>query len=176
MTEPLYAYRSYAVYPNNLIHANSDAAALVPLFYKYTDTNGDATDSTVHGTARIASVSLFDWTTADEVPEMGDPDNWYKDFTVGGQYINLHDNGVDKGLYSFTTMEDAVNYIKHMGWKPTVLYAKVELAGVIVEHDLGYRAQMTRIVELFSDLSQSSRDLLAERLGWPFEIKDLPSD
>lgn len=50
------------------------------------------------------------------------------------------------------------------------LLAFVEGAGVLVEHDKGYRAQMLRIVSLYSDKKKAERAELADNLGWPGEI------
>lgn len=47
----------------------------------------------------------------------------------------------------------------------------VEGSGIVVEHEIGYRAQKLRIVKLFSLGWQRQRAELAERLGWPDEIK-----
>lgn len=182
MTEPLYAYRSYVTFPSNLVHCSSDQAGLLPLFFQYEDWDGTATDSSRLGTARPAHVDLFDWTHADEAPEIGDPDNWVQSYypKPHNEYVNLHDPGADKGLYAFKTLELSREYIRNLNWKPTVVFAKVQLAGVVVEHENGYRAQKTRIVELYCEstgsnglTSDADRDLLASRLGWPFGITAL---
>lgn len=168
MTEKVHGYRSYRV----------SNGSLVPLFYKYVSWDGEAIDHNhwvVPG--EEATVDLFDWTVSDEEPQIGDPVNWVRAFMPPphDEYVNLWDEGTCKGLYCFNNLEKAVEYITHLGAQDwPVVYAKVQLAGVIVEHENGYRAQMTRISELYSHQSEAGRVRLANEVGWPFEIQELP--
>lgn len=166
MNELVIGFRSYAV----------DEGQLFPLFYKYEDWSGDATDIAMMG--QPAPVHLFDWTKSDEDPEMGDIDNWVPSILPHpfDEMINHHDDGTDKGLYSFKTLDHAIGYVSGFGWVRSTqetVTAKVQLAGVIVEHENGYRSSMTRILELFHPGNEDERATLASQIGWPFEVQSL---
>ena len=57
--------------------------------------------------------------------------------------------------------------------KMEYVYAVVSLSGVIIEHDLGYRASELEILSLYSTENNSHRRNLAHRLGWPGKVLPL---
>lgn len=107
---------------------------------------------------------LLDW---NETSEPGF--NWSP-----GQIATNHGH---PGFHSFNDRRKAVDYMK----SGTTALAKVELGGVVVEHEEGYRSQKFRVHELYVPLVHvDERIALADAVGWPFEILyegslDLPS-
>lgn len=59
--------------------------------------------------------------------------------------------------------------IDRLGATPVLAF--VEMSGIIVEHEIGYRAQKVRPVRLFSTAGPKTRRLLADKLGWPDTIR-----
>jgi hypothetical protein len=76
--------------------------------------------------------------------------------------------GCSCGIYALKSLPELTT---SMGWVPlvgTVVLGRVELAGKIIEHDTGYRAERARIVELIP-IEGQIRDvmLVANRVGLP---------
>lgn len=170
MSEQVIGYRSYRI---------DKSGVLLPLFFQYQLEDGTATDSKFVGEVELAAVDLFDWCHSDVDPEIGDLNNWVPALTPPpfDEIVNLWDEGTDKGLYSFKELGHAIGYVTGHGWKlmnQPAITAKVQLAGVVVEHEHGYRSSMTRILELFHPGNEEERAKVAELIGWPFEVKQVP--
>ena len=62
--------------------------------------------------------------------------------------------GCTCGLYGMRTLDDLVDELSTLGLRALssagIVVGRVELAGKVVEHELGYRAQYGRVVELLS--------------------------
>lgn len=69
------------------------------------------------------------------------------------------------------TMTEHMMPSSQLALKVTPLLAFVEASGAVVEHELGYRAHLLRIVDLYSDGRKAARAQLADNIGWPGEIK-----
>lgn len=139
-----------------------------------------------------APVSLLDWTHADrtpclyrylntneEVPEevLQDPTT-----TIGNLGLGYVTNawGVcdaiaeDRyGIHAFRTQQQTDAYTSRLLTRSqsTFLTAKIELQGTVVEHEHGYRAEKTRIIELHKDPHTPDP---ADQLGWPTPIPNKP--
>lgn len=167
---PLRAWRIYRVVEIE------DRKALVPLYWPYRQIASKKPAAREGNFAfeqtEWAEVDILDWSTADVAPEM---------FTELGAE-DRH------GIHAFGGIGQAIlyaeqfllNYVDFEHW-PTreLILARVELQGVVVEHEYGYRAEKTRIVELWvGNLEQQEREELALAIGWPFEIglQDLMPD
>lgn len=84
--------------------------------------------------------------------------------------------GLRTGIHSFKELRHAVEYSRlfrdswNKATSPPVL-AKIEVGGVVVEHENGYRSEKSRIVDLMMFAHEKARHSMAECLGWPFEIE-----
>lgn len=187
VTGPIYGWRGYFIHNTGVF-----GCFLLPMWQRFGE----------HGETRAAS--MIDWTHADEVPVLY---RYYTDSTEVPHEVLIDkrsyiydvdsDSGApcghvpvrdtlavttivpDKhGIHAFTSREDAVVYIlsNRLPIESLVL-AKVELGGEMIVHEHGYRAQKSRLVELYHHSEdRSMRSLLADLLGWPFEIDHFKSD
>lgn len=85
-------------------------------------------------------------------------------------------SGLRTGIHSFKKLEHAIAYARQNRIITRALnnsipvIAKIEIGGVVVEHDEGYRSEKSRIVDLMMSAHKQARTAIAEQLGWPFEI------
>lgn len=86
-------------------------------------------------------------------------------------------NGLRTGIHSYKKLHHACVYAHQLrgswqGTSPTTppIIAKIEIGGVVVEHEDGYRSEKSRIVELMMFAQEQARQSMAASLGWPFEI------
>lgn len=175
---PLYAWRAYRVV------GRGEGKGLAPIFMstkmKMADrevlTSGEPGNSTaVNGELEWAWIDLLDWIVADSPPLMYAID-------VRGQEGPVPDQ---HGIHAFHGKGQAVKYATDFTdvWASNytfggqeaereVVMAYVELQGYVVEHEMGYRAEKIRIIELHAGGDDEHREKLANDIGWPFEIHE----
>lgn len=160
---PIYAWRAYRV--EQIAHNYEAAWFLTPLYYRSMTGGRPMLDFYCKRSA--IQVDPLGWNEADVAPEMNDG---YDPYVGNGGLA-----GKLPGFHCFHGYGQAIEYVRRARQGSAhiddVVVAKVELGGVVVEHELGYRAQMTRIVALeHNHADEEIRAKLAAALGWPFEI------
>lgn len=152
---PLYAWRAYRV--EQITHDYDTQWVLTPLYYRHLHAGEP---KILHvGKQSEVFIDLLGWNVSNRVPQI-DEDNMH-----GGM----------PGFHCFHGYGQAVKYAQSAldsSHKITnVIIARVELGGVVVEHEMGYRAEKTRVIELeHPDADEERREKLAAAIGWPFEI------
>lgn len=152
VTAPIYAWRAYRV--EQIVRDYESQWVLTPLYYRGLVGGKPSLNSF----AKLSGINidLLGWNKADSTPEMDDAAK-----LPGFHCFHGYGQAVD---YTLKARQGA-NHIDD------VVIARVELGGVVVEHELGYRAEMTRVVALeHHDADEEKREKLAAALGWPFEI------
>lgn len=152
---PIYAWRAYRI--EQIVTDYESQWVLTPLYYRH-KTGGKPAIMVPRKKSEIF-IDLLGWNEANEVPGFEDQ--------------NMH--GGMPGFHCFHGYGQAVKYaddVRRGSHHITdVVVARVELGGVVVEHELGYRAEKTRVIELeHHDADEEKREKLAAALGWPFEI------
>jgi hypothetical protein len=159
---PIYAWRAYRI--EQFTKNYESSWRLTPLYYRGMAAGRPTLDS--YASRSAIHVDPLGWNEADVLPEMDD----------GNYAINNNTSpGKLPGFHCFHGWGQAVEYVKKARRGAShisdVVLARVELGGVVVEHEMGYRAQMTRIVALeHPNADEEVRAKLAAALGWPFEI------
>lgn len=147
----------------------------------------------------LITIDLFDWHTSPYPPELeskshiwvhggseyaiGDVEMWWPQSEAPGRYGSDSDVEARQrmyarlkgGIHSFKELGNAVEYARyfrgplmsHMG---IAILAKIELGGVVVEHEDGWRSEKSRIVDLMAFAGVEVRENIARQIGWPFEI------
>lgn len=112
-------------------------------------------------------IDLFNWNVADIPPALNSFDtDWVYDIghKVPRDRIS---RATQSGFHAFTHPIDARDYAHENGCE---IVAKVQLAGMVVEHDAGYRAEFMRIQALYQGyIYDKNRPVVT---GWPFEVSD----
>lgn len=140
-------------------------------------------------------VDLHDWNEADQAPRILSPSKRRPEINVsdvhGFHIFRTHELAISKyasqvigicrlGYQLPWKNNDEVP----RSWEPwladwpnqtylsaTPLLAFVELGGIVVEHDDGYRAQKVRVLKLYSPRGPKTRRLLTDKIGWPGKIE-----
>jgi hypothetical protein len=140
------------------------------------------------------SLDLFDWNQSDVPPDLA-RFKTQKEFVMptghasGFHLFADYDHAVNYALVPYTAKQEGVAlpqnpYVRptesitphlrrpdgSLSLKVTPVLAFVEASGAIVEHELGYRAHLIRVVSLYSDGRKRARRELADNIGWPGEI------
>lgn len=132
-------------------------------------------------------IEMHDWSYSHEAPQLNDDFSNLRGFHVFREYDHAIRRYAPtalsncRGGYRVPPTWDSDNVPR--SWKPwlmdwpnsdrltaTPILAFVEMSGIIVEHEVGYRVQKIRPVSLYSTASAKIRRLLADQLGWPDEI------
>ncbi len=84
------------------------------------------------------------------------------------------------GFWSFTNKSALVDYVskeeeahavfRELDHERAIIYAVVKLSGDIVEHDAGWRSSEMELMSLYAKRSAETRQIIANDLGWPFDI------
>lgn len=86
-------------------------------------------------------------------------------------------DGLD-GFNAFRDLRNCFSYVQastsFAKQSSTFIFARVELGGVVIEHEVGYRAQRQRIMDLYAGPGRSACRRLEQNLGWPFEVQQMP--
>lgn len=166
---PLYGWRVYRV-----VNLNDGRTCLVPLYWplRVADTGKPCyvqagIDPDEDPDVEWAVVDLLEWTTADHAPKI-----YSFDEEVDTHGIHVFADKLDAHKYLNAYLGQACNYENNPHRE--VILAKVEIQGYVVEHEVGYRAEKARIVELNYGGSDKVREQLADALGWPFPIDSAP--
>lgn len=154
VSAPLYAWRAFRV--EQITSDYETRWVLSPLFFR-----GMHRGLPAHTATHLVTQITFDLIDWNESPCPPDFDN---DF-FGAMY----------GFHTFRLKPDAETYLyKTLTATRSitdVVLAKVELGGIVVEHEKGYRSEKIRIVELHHPNGDPKvRQNLGVALGWPFEI------
>lgn len=163
VTAPVYAWRAYRIEQRTRNYESQ--WVLTPLYYRGS-AGGKPTLDSLDDVSDI-EIDLLGWNEAHASPEMHD-----------GAYDptdNKSTAGKLPGFHCFHGYGQAVDYVRKArrgsNHIDDVVIAKVELGGVVVEHEMGYRAQLNRVVALeHHNADEEVRAKLAAALGWPFEI------
>lgn len=123
-----------------------------------------------------ASIDLLGWNEADAKPRA------YDDITMtlyesesDAMQVRYQENR--QGIHAFHGKGQAIKYADDFLTATTavptmreVIVTRIELQGEVIEHEFGYRAEKTRVIEIHAGGSDEQRAELANLLGWPFEI------
>lgn len=152
---PLYGWRSFRVNVDTSDYVND--VTLTSLFYRSEPNARTLNPATANG----KPIDLFDWNEADVKPRLDD---------------GTPERPMQPGFHVFHSRPEAAEYaaeiigITHQ--LCDMVIAKVEIQGVVVEHEKGFRAERIRLVEIeHPNPDPQVRINLATGLGWPFEIK-----
>ena len=153
---PIYAWRAYRI--EQVTRDYESQWVLTPLYYRNVAAGGNPGMFPIHKPSEIY-VDPLSWNNANQVPELDETD-------MMGKMPGFHVfHGYGQAVQYASRARDSSRHIDD------IVIAKVELGGVVVEHELGYRAEMTRIVSLeHPNADEEKRAKLAAALGWPFEI------
>jgi hypothetical protein len=142
------------------------------------------------------SLDLFDWNQSDVPPDLPRMKSKTEFELPTGHASGFHlfteyGHAVNYALVPYTVRQTGLALPHNSAVRPTESFAPhihpsdqgglylnvtpvlgfVEASGAIVEHELGYRAHLLRIVSLYSDGRKRGRQELADRIGWPGEIR-----
>lgn len=128
----------------------------------------------------------LDWNEADRAPEMHSRHGFWVFDTYAGSIAKYTPTiyadcktpylmpgsvkEVPEGWDSLT-IHSPWGTLRRVIFKAIPVLGFVEMSGIVVEHEHGYRAQRVRIVKLYSPERKNKRNRLAEALGWPDEIR-----
>lgn len=128
-------------------------------------------------------IDLHDWNYADQAPSTASDD--MHGFHVFSEYADVIRKYAHAAVSQCRGGYDVPwdhRKVPH-SWQPflkdwpdvsrlstTPVLAFVEMSGIVVEHEIGYRAQKVRPVRLYSTAGPKTRTLLADKLGWPDQI------
>lgn len=195
VTGPIYAYRVYGSEIKK-DHPLGTTRVLTPVHVRWLNENGDPCSGVdFDEQSSLIEIDLFDWHVSPMVPTMESghhvwalakpsPNNEFDDIEewwpqavtqewVAGRQESY--TGLRCGVHSFKRLRHAIDYsrvarspFQHVA--NVAVIAKIELGGIVVEHDDGYRSEKSRIVSLMMTEGPEFRENMARHLGWPFEI------
>lgn len=193
---PLYGYR---VYGSQVVGGNKRVLTPVHMKWMIDGMPNSCTVPAPVVDATLITVDLFDWSEASQAPEiesdfhiwtrtnseywMGEVEDWWPvsehpnyladdEAAMKRQEIYARLRG---GIHSFKEKRHAFDYARYFrgplqSFAGVPVLAKIEISGIVVEHEHGYRSERSRIIELYMFAGDEVRARVAQQLGWPFEI------
>lgn len=193
---PIYGYR---VYGSQIVAAGKRALTPVHMRWLIDGMPNSCTVPAPVVEAQLITVDLFDWTEAYEPPEiesdyhiwalakneywMGEVEEWWPvsehpsylaDDEAAAKRIEIASR-LRGGIHSFKERRHAFDYARYFrgplaSFTGVPVMAKIEIGGIVVEHEHGYRSERSRVIELYMFAGEEVRANVAQQLGWPFEI------
>jgi hypothetical protein len=122
---------------------------------------------------RHASLHSMNCSEDEPCPWEGDPSNWVTASCALGENHRAPEEGCSCGIYALKNPTELKTFIGMLlagtsPWGGTHVLGRVELAGKIIEHGDGYRAEKARIAELMPFDGQTREVMLvSNRLSIP---------